>query len=125
MDFNTKPIYMAFKKFDKSNSKKALMLKFSYGLIMTGLGYAVLYFAVMHQTVLNNVNPIWPFLSFALQALGEIFVSALGLSLMAKWAPHKLYNACMGGWFVVVALGSNLSGEINAHFISIPQKVLW
>jgi POT family proton-dependent oligopeptide transporter len=95
------------------------MLKFGAGLIISGLGFYVLYAATMHTHALNSIRPIWVCLSFALQALGEILVSALGLSLMAKWAPKALYNALMGGWFVVIAIGSCLSGYLNTHLASV------
>lgn len=112
-------VSLVFKKYDKTASKQALMLKFGAGLIISGLGFYVLYAATMQSHALNSIHPIWVCLSFALQALGEILVSALGLSLMAKWAPKALYNALMGGWFMVVAIGSCLSGLLNTHLASV------
>jgi|GEM_PF-6019657 len=112
-------VSLFFKKYDKTASKHALMLKFGSGLIISGLGFYVLYAPLNDTVAFNTVQPLWVCLSFALQALGEILVSALGLSLMAKWAPKKVYNALMGGWFMVVAIGSCLSGYLNSHLASV------
>lgn len=112
-------VSLAFKMYDKTTSKSALMLKFGSGLIISGLGFYVLYIATIHSSAFHSIRPLWVCLSFALQALGEILVSALGLSLMAKWAPKSLYNTLMGGWFLVIALGSCLSGFLNAHLAAI------
>jgi POT family proton-dependent oligopeptide transporter len=108
-----------FQKNDKKVSKQSLMRKFSVGLIIAGCGFYVLALTVSHAQGLHSVDPIWVCLSFAFQGFGEILVSALGLSLMAKWAPQSLYNALMGGWFLVIALGSCLSGYLNAHLASV------
>jgi POT family proton-dependent oligopeptide transporter len=112
-------VSLLFKKYDKNASKKSLMIKFGMGLIINGIGFYVLALTLSNTHLPHSVEPAWVCLSFAFQALGEILVSALGLSLMAKWAPAPLYNTLMGSWFLVVAIGSCLSGYLNTELASI------
>lgn len=110
-----------FKKTDKENRKNHLMIKFGLGLLFTAIGFLFLYIPLIKLAALNLVNSLWIAGSFAFQGLGELFISAMGLYLMAKWAPNSIYNALMGGWFIVIAAGSSLAGIFNSHLFATYQ----
>jgi POT family proton-dependent oligopeptide transporter len=76
-------------------------------------------FAIDVSTQVHEVSMFWVILSYLFQSLGELFVSALGLSLMAQWAPPALYNTCMGSWFVVQAAGTVFAGWFDASSLSL------
>jgi POT family proton-dependent oligopeptide transporter len=55
--------------------------------------------------------PFWPLAAcYVLQTTGELCLSPIGLSMVTKLAPPRLVGAAMGGWFLSLAVGGNLSG---------------
>ena len=47
---------------------------------------------------------------YVIQSVGELCLSPIGLSMTTKLAPEKLGGLAMGGWFLSIAIGNNLSG---------------
>ena len=85
--------------------------KFGLGLIFNGMGFAVLMFALAHLLGPHGLIPFWPLAAcYVLQTLGELCLSPIGLSMVTKLAPPRLVGAAMGGWFLSLAVGGNLSG---------------
>jgi POT family proton-dependent oligopeptide transporter len=59
----------------------------------------------------QNKIPFWTlFMVYIIQALGELCLSPIGLSMVTKLAPARYVAFAMGGWFLSVANGNNLSG---------------
>ena len=59
----------------------------------------------------GNLIPFWPLtLCYVLQSAGELCLSPIGLSMVTKLAPPRLVGVAMGGWFLSLAAGGNLSG---------------
>ena len=50
-----------------------------------------------------------------LQTVGELCLSPIGLSMVTKLAPPRLVGLAMGGWFLSLAVGGNLSGLLAGH----------
>jgi POT family proton-dependent oligopeptide transporter len=49
--------------------------------------------------------------------VGELCLSPIGLSMVTKLAPTRLVGFGMGGWFVSIAIGNNMSG-VFAKWVS-------
>jgi POT family proton-dependent oligopeptide transporter len=47
---------------------------------------------------------------YVIQSAGELCLSPIGLSMVTKLAPTRLVGLAMGGWFLSIAIGNNLSG---------------
>jgi proton-dependent oligopeptide transporter, POT family len=85
--------------------------KFGLGLVFNGLGFAVLMYALSHLLDSHGLIPFWPLvLCYVLQTVGELCLSPIGLSMVTKLAPPRLVGLAMGGWFLSLAVGGNLSG---------------
>src|SRR5690606_38394785 len=55
--------------------------------------------------------PFWTlFMVYVIQSVGELCLSPIGLSMTTKLAPATLTGLPMGGWFLSIAIGNNLSG---------------
>jgi POT family proton-dependent oligopeptide transporter len=92
--------------------------KFAWGLFFAGLGFVVMYFAA--KVVINaggnvRVSPWWLVWSYALQTVGELSLSPVGLSSMTKLAPFKFKGQMMGVWFMAAALGNLIAGLVGGH----------
>ena len=107
--------------------------KFGAGLILLGLGFLVMYFASLRVLGGVKVLSTWLILAYLLHTFGELSLSPVGLSYMSKLAPPRFTGQVMGMWFLSMALGSNLAGQLSAqydasHLESLPAlflKIFW
>jgi proton-dependent oligopeptide transporter, POT family len=108
-------------------------VKFGLGLIFLGLGFLVMYFASLHVLRGEMVLPTWLCATYLLHSLGELCLSPVGLSYMSKLAPQRFVGQVMGMWFLSMALGSNIAGQLSgtydsSHLESLPAlflRVFW
>ena len=86
--------------------------KFGLGLIFNGLAFLLLMFALSSLIDPETLKiPFWTlFMVYVIQSIGELCLSPIGLSMTTKLAPAKLTGLAMGGWFLSIAIGNNLSG---------------
>jgi POT family proton-dependent oligopeptide transporter len=107
--------------------------KFGAGLILLGLGFLVMYFAALHVVAGERVLSTWLILAYLLHTFGELSLSPVGLSYMSKLAPPRFVGQVMGMWFLSMALGSNLAGQLSSqydasHLESLPAlflRIFW
>jgi len=90
--------------------------KFGIGLILLGLGFLVMYFAAQHVLAGTLVLPTWLICTYFLHTCGELCLSPVGLSWMSKLAPPRFVGQAMGLWFLSLALGGNLAGQLTGHY---------
>ncbi len=86
--------------------------KFGLGLIFNGLAFLLLMLALSGMVDPETLKiPFWTlFMVYVIQSVGELCLSPIGLSMTTKLAPAKLAGLAMGGWFLSIAIGNNLSG---------------
>jgi POT family proton-dependent oligopeptide transporter len=107
--------------------------KFGVALVLLGLGFLVMYFAAQHVLAGRLVLPTWLVLTYFLHTCGELCISPVGLSTMSKLAPPRLVGQVMGVWFLSLALGGNLAGQLTgqydaSHLESLPalfMRIFW
>ena len=104
-------VTLAWAGLDRRRMEPSIPRKFGFGLIFNGLGFLVLMFALSELLGANGLIPFWPLvLCYVLQTWGELCLSPIGLSMVTKLAPPRLVGFAMGGWFLSLAVGGNLSG---------------
>jgi POT family proton-dependent oligopeptide transporter len=91
--------------------------KMGLGMILLGLGYMVLLFAIMqtgsdaeHVTV--KANLMFIVLTYFLHTIGELFLSPVGLSMVSRIAPVKLASLLMGVWLSSTGIANILAGQL-------------
>lgn len=94
----------------KRNLEPNSPVKFSFGLILLGLGFLTMYFAAKIAASGDLAAPTWLLITYLLHTWGELSLSPVGLSLTTKLAPKKFYGQMMGVWFISVALGNLVAG---------------
>ncbi|MBS0365892.1 MAG: peptide MFS transporter [Proteobacteria bacterium] len=107
--------------------------KFAAGLWLLGLGFLVMYLAARRVTDGHIVLPTWLIVTWLLHTFGELCLSPVGLSYMSKLAPPRFSGQIMGIWFLSLALGSNLAGQLSgqydaSHLESLPGlflRIFW
>ncbi|MFD0922641.1 peptide MFS transporter [Saccharopolyspora rosea] len=87
--------------------------KFSIGLVLTGLGFAVLFVPWYLNGPTALVNPVWPLLSLAVIAVGELFVNPVSLSATTQLAPAAFAAQVVGLNYAADAAGQGLIAQFS------------
>jgi POT family proton-dependent oligopeptide transporter len=96
----------------RRNLEPSSPLKFTFGLILLGIGFLVMYFAAKIAASGELAAPTWLIMTYMLHTFGELSLSPVGLSLVTKLAPKSYGGQMMGIWFLSVALGNLIAGII-------------
>ena len=57
---------------------------------------------------------IWLILAYLFHTLGELCLSPVGLSYVSKLVPARMIAFMFGVWYLAVAIGNKLAGEMGA-----------
>jgi POT family proton-dependent oligopeptide transporter len=90
--------------------------KFALGLIILGIGFAIMIGAASLVASGQQVLPTWLLFTYLLHTMGELALSPVGLSSMTKLAPKRFVGQMMGMWFMCSGLGNVLAGLIAGRF---------
>jgi proton-dependent oligopeptide transporter, POT family len=104
-------------------------VKFAAGLMLMGLGFLVMYVASRYVIAGHKVLPTWLALCYMVQMWGDLCLAPVGLSSMTKLAAPRFVGQVMGVWFLSLALGNNLAGQLAGeydatHLASLPALFL-
>ena len=112
-----------YRRLGKSNRDLAITTKFSLGLLIATLGFLAIKFSTFFADSNSQINVSWLILSIGLFSLGELLISALGVAMVARIAPQRMYGVMMGAWFLISSsLGSTLGGKV-AILADIPRTL--
>jgi proton-dependent oligopeptide transporter, POT family len=111
------PIFAAlWVQLGKRNLDPSAPAKFALGLVLMGVGFIVMYFAVQYVVAGQKVLPTWLILTYMFHTWGELCLSPVGLSSMSKLVPNRFVGQALGVWFLATAMGNNLAGQIAGEF---------
>ena len=114
--FTLAPIFsIAWTRLDRTRFKLTSSAKMGIGLILLGLGCAVMYRADAITATGVKVGPQWLVFTYFLFTVGEICLSPIGLSLVNKLAPVKAASLMMAVWFLCTAVANYLAGVLEAR----------
>lgn len=96
----------------RKNLEPSSPLKFTFGLLLLGVGFFVMYFATKIAASGDLAAPTWLIMTFMIHTFGELSLSPVGLSLVTKLAPRAYAGQMMGIWFMSISLGNLIAGLI-------------
>lgn len=99
--------------------------KFTLGLLLLGLGFAVMVGAAGASAGGARVSPLWLVVSYWLQTMGELCLSPVGLSALSKLAPVRIAGLIMGVWYLSLAVGNYLAGMASSFYETMPLSSLF
>ena len=102
-------------KLGKYNPNTAV--KFSFALILVGLGFGALVFGI-NISEMGKVGAFWLVLTYFLHTCAELCLSPVGLSAVTKLSPVKIVGFMMGVWFLATA-SSEFIASILANIASV------
>jgi proton-dependent oligopeptide transporter, POT family len=86
-------------------------VKFTLGLVFLTLSFALIVPAAhLYERTGQRVSPMWLIGLYFLQAMGELCLSPVGLSMVTKLSPARVVGLMMGIWFMATALGNYVAG---------------
>jgi len=88
-------------------------VKQAWGLMLIALGYLIIATQVK-DLGMAKLGVIWLIVLYLLHTWGELCLSPIGLSLVAKLAPRRFGSLLMGVWFLGNAGGYVLTGILGA-----------
>jgi POT family proton-dependent oligopeptide transporter len=101
--------------------------KFALALLFAGLAFMLLVPAasIAQSGAGVRVSPLWLVVAYAIEELGELCLSPVGLSAVTKLAPPRLVGRMMGVFFLSNWLGNLLAGWTSGFFSSMPLPTLF
>jgi POT family proton-dependent oligopeptide transporter len=93
--------------------------KYAAGLYLLAIAF-FLYAASGFTAHAGIVSSWWLVAGFAAQSLGELLISALGLSMVSRLVPERSRGIIMGAWFLGTGVSMYAGGAI-AGLASIPN----
>jgi len=114
-----------FSKLWESKYNPTGPVKFALGLILLGIGFAILAFGSIGIPLgakTASVSMIFLILAYFFHTMGELCVSPVGLSYVSKLAPLKLVGLMFGVWFVANFIANTMAGVTGSFIDPIVEK---
>ena len=108
------PFSIMWLKLAKRGAEPISPVKQAMGLALIALGYFIIAMQVRDLGTAGKIGVIWLVIMYLLHTWGELFLSPIGLSLVAKLAPRRFASLLMGVWFLSNAAGYALAGTLGA-----------
>lgn len=95
--------------------------QFAAGTLLAGAGLLVMAFAARTATD-GIVNGNYIGLTYILVSIAELWVSAVGLSMIGLYCDNQKIAFAMGVWYLACSLSNAISGRL-ASFVAIPEHI--
>lgn len=107
-----------FSKLWESKFNPSPAYKFGFGLIILGIGFAVLAFGASAipqgaTSGMVRVSMVWLILAYFFHTIGELFLSPLGSSYVSKLVPGRMIAFMFGMWYLAIAIGNKAAGSLG------------
>jgi POT family proton-dependent oligopeptide transporter len=99
----------------KRKREPSTVSKMAIGNFLLAMSYVVMA-AAAYETGSGHASWLWLFAFFAVITLGELYLSPIGLALVARVAPAQILSMMMGLWFITSFVGNQLQGVIGSFF---------
>lgn len=90
------------------------IVKFGLGFIFLALSFYTFYFTKFLANASGKTSLELFTFAYLIITIGELCLSPIGLSVMTKLAPKKLWGVMMGMWFLASAYGQYVAGILGA-----------
>jgi POT family proton-dependent oligopeptide transporter len=99
----------------KRGTEPSSVSKMAIGCIVLGLSFIVMIIGA-RVVGTGRGSIFWPFFCTFLLTFGELYLSPIGLALVAKVSPTRIVSMMMGMWFISSFAGNFLSGAIGVYY---------
>lgn len=99
----------------KRGKEPSTITKMSLGLFMLAASYVIMAAAAVLSPQ-GGSSWLWLLAYFAVITLGELYLSPIGLALVARVAPAQILSLMMGLWLITSFTGNLIQGYIGTYF---------
>ena len=114
-----------FSKWWESKYNPSGAMKYSVGLFLLGIGFAVLVFGTLsipQGAKTASVSMIFLILAYLFHTMGELCISPVGLSYLSKLVPGRMIGIMFGMWYLAIAIGNKAAGSIGGMIDKITEQ---
>lgn len=114
-----------FSKWWESKYNPSAAMKYGLGLILLGLGFAILAFGTLNipsGAKTASVSMIFLILAYLLHTMGELCLSPVGLSYLSKLVPARMIGFMFGIWYLAIAIGQKTAGNMGGMIDKISEE---
>ncbi|KYP97499.1 peptide ABC transporter permease [Sodalis-like endosymbiont of Proechinophthirus fluctus] len=108
--------------YNRLGDRLSMPFKFAIGMVLCSLAFLVLPLGAHFASTARLVSTYWLILSYALQSIGELMISGLGLAMVAQLVPQRLMGFIMGAWFLTTAAAAIIAGFV-ANLSTVPSEM--
>ena len=108
--------------YTKVGDRMPMPHKFAIGMVLCSGAFLVLPWGASVANEHGIVSVNWLVLSYALQSIGELMISGLGLAMVAQLVPQRLMGFIMGAWFLTTAAAAIIAGYV-ASLTAVPADI--
>ena len=108
--------------YTKVGDRMPMPHKFAIGMVLCSGAFLVLPWGASLANEHGIVSVNWLVLSYALQSIGELMISGLGLAMVAQLVPQRLMGFIMGAWFLTTAAAAIIAGYV-ANLTAVPADI--
>lgn len=114
-----------FSKWWESKLNPSAGMKYGFGLMLVGMGFAVLAFGawdIPQGAKTASVGMVFLILAYLLHTMGELCLSPLGLSYVSKLVPPRMIGFMFGVWYLAIAVGQKAAGTMGGMIDKISEE---
>ena len=114
-----------FSKWWESKYNPSAAMKYGLGLILLGLGFAILSYGasdIPPGAKTASISMIFLILAYLLHTMGELCLSPVGLSYLSKLVPARMIGFMFGVWYLAIAVGQKAAGTMGGMIDKISEQ---
>lgn len=116
---------LGWMKLAKAGKDPSVPAKMGAGLIFLGIGFLFMVGAANQSALGDKAHMGWVIAAYFFHTIGELCLSAIGLSMANKLAPKYLASIMMGFWFLCTGVADKLSGQIGSYAKELGEAQLF
>ena len=113
---------MAYRKLEEAGIHVSTAMKFGIGMLFSCASFMTLAASSHFANAEGIVNSNWIIVAHSFQAIAELMISALGLSVLAQLMPARMTGFAIGSQALTNA-GASILAAILASYAAIPKDV--
>ncbi|MGI9187177.1 MAG: peptide MFS transporter [Gaiellales bacterium] len=98
--------------------------KFFGGLFLVAVSMLVMVFAA-HAAIDGRVAALWLVAVFAIQTVGELMLSPVGMAAATRLSPPDRVSQTLGVWFLATSVGDAIGGRIATYYDQLGQQAFF
>ena len=114
-----------FSKWWESKYNPSAAFKYAYGLILLGIGFALLAYGssgIPQGAKTASISMVWLIFAYLFHTLGELCLSPVGLSYLSKLVPGRMIAFMFGIWYLAIAIGQKAAGSLGGMIDKITAE---